>query len=179
MKYVVESYLNCIRCPLSRFRRNIVFGRGSIPAEILFIGEAPGKSEDFLGTAFIGPSGKVLDAGIATACRMLGLEKPPRYFISNVLACRPTDEPRGENRAPNAEEAWACWPRLEKTHADVRPRRVVFLGQVAKQFCGTAFPGSVCLPHPAYILRLGGTESAAFLGFARGLADVFEGVLCA
>lgn len=174
MKFIVKNYLNCERCPLHEFRRNIVFGRGKIPAKIFFVGEAPGKTEDLLGVPFIGPSGKLLDKAFELACQMAGVSEPPTYFISNVVGCRPTDSKDGENRQPTGEEAWACWERLEKTHAAVKPQKVIFLGKVALVQCRKAWPEALALPHPAYLLRLGGVESPAFRAFARDLSAVFK-----
>jgi uracil-DNA glycosylase len=176
MRYIVPSYENCTRCPLHQYRRHVVFGRGQIPAKVLFVGEAPGKSEDTLGLPFVGPIGRLLGEAIKVACRFARLDSPPRYFISNIVGCRPTDEPEGENRQPTPDEAWCCWQRLVETYADVNPQRVVLLGQVAKVFGKKAWPEAICLPHPAYIVRQGGTQSPAFTALARDLSAVFKEV---
>lgn len=175
-RYIVRDYLNCERCGLCKFRKQIVFGRGTIPAKILFIGEAPGKTEDLIGVPFIGQAGRLLDRGIDTACQMAELEFPPSYFITNTVACRPTDMLDGENRPPTPEEAWRCFERLKKTYQHVKPARVVFLGKVAKRYCSTAFPEAVELYHPAYLLRCGGVEAPAFRSFCRNLSEVFREV---
>lgn len=176
MKYVVRSYLNCKRCGLCTTRRHIVFGRGKVPATILFVGEAPGKSEDLTGESFVGPSGRLLNAAIDLACRMIDATIPPSYYITNVVACRPTDSLLGDNRQPTHEEAWRCNERLQSTYADVSPKRVVLLGQIAKTYCLKSWPEATCLPHPAYLLRLGGLDSPAFTAFARDLSSVFKEV---
>ena len=76
----------CTACELSKHRRNMVIGRGSIPADALFLGEAPGESEDTIGEAFVGKSGKMLDEMVLEACRN---QPVPSYFISNAVLCRP------------------------------------------------------------------------------------------
>jgi len=176
MRFIVREYLECARCPLSKFRRNIVFGRGCLPARILFVGEAPGVSEDLLGIPFIGPSGRILDRAIATATQVCRLKDPPSFFISNCVACRPTDIRRGPNRQPEFEEFYACWPRLEKTHSVVSPRRVVLLGKVAQGFLARVWPEAYRLPHPAFILRSGGVTSPHFRAFVRDLSAIFKEV---
>jgi len=61
--------LNCTNCQLHKTRKQVVVGRGTIPADILFIGEAPGISEDTIGLAFIGEGGKLLDYMIQEAVK--------------------------------------------------------------------------------------------------------------
>lgn len=171
----MRKYKNCRRCGLHRFRRKIVFGRGIMPADIFFIGEAPGKSEDLIGEAFVGPSGRILDMAIKDASKMSGI-RPPTFYVSNVLGCRPTDRKCGPNREPTNEEAWACWPRLEDTYALVRPKVLVFLGKVAERFCRKAWPYGKVFMHPAYIIRRGGTSSTEYRRFCRDLSEVFKEV---
>ncbi|GAG10072.1 unnamed protein product, partial [marine sediment metagenome] len=84
MKALIKRYKNCRKCGLYEFRRKIVFGRGKVPADILFVGEAPGKSEDLIGEAFVGPSGRLLDMAIKDAAKILGIKKPPTFYVSNV-----------------------------------------------------------------------------------------------
>lgn len=177
-KYIVQSYLNCERCPLHAFRRNVIFGRGDVPCDILMVGEAPGKAEDLLGIPFVGPSGRILNAAIDKARILAGLAVAPRIFITNICACRPTDEFQGANREPTGEEAWACWERLERTYADCRPRRVALLGAVAKKYGHKAWPEAHVFVHPAYILRAGGTDTPIFRAFCQNLSALFLEVKC-
>ncbi len=170
----LAEWKDCERCGLHRFRRNVVIGRGAIPAKILFIGEAPGKSENLLGEPFVGPSGRILKAAIKDAAKMAELRKPPSYYITNVVGCRPTDRRQGENREPSKEEAWACWPRLEEIERMVHPSKIVFLGKVAFNSCRKAYPSGIHLRHPAFIARQGGVESREFLILTRSLAEIFE-----
>lgn len=170
------SWLTCKKCALNQTRRHVVLGRGQLPADLLFIGEAPGKSEDLRGEAFIGPSGRVLRLAMKDATAMSGLKKPPSFYITNVIACRPCDEKRGPNRQPTDKEAWQCWPRLELTEYLVKPKQIIFLGRVAEHFCLESFQTGVSLQHPAFILRRGGTESAEYRILVRGLSDIFKEV---
>ena len=169
----LKKWMACKRCELHRYRRQVVMGRGEMPADLLFIGEAPGKSEDLLGEAFVGPAGRILNKGIAAAMKLSGLDDPPSYYITNVLACRPTDRKNGENRQPTKEEAIACWPRLEEIERLVEPQHIVFLGKVPESFCKRSFPAATPLRHPAYLLRLGGIESREYMIFCRALSEVF------
>lgn len=107
---------NCaLRCGASR----VVPGEGNPEAEILFIGEAPGKKEDELGRPFVGAAGKFLDEMLAS----IKLKREDVY-IANVCKCRPP-----ENRDPLPEEVAACWPWLEKQIEIIDPKLIVTLGR--------------------------------------------------
>ncbi len=80
------KWKDCQRCKSSNSRTEIVLARGKVPAPILFIGEAPGASEDALGKPFIGPAGKVLDDIITVA-----LDGQYDYALTNLVACYPPE----------------------------------------------------------------------------------------
>lgn len=171
-----ESILDgfrCTGCGLSAFSCKRVPGRGVWPAEVLFIGEAPGKTEDVLGEAFIGPSGKLLDRAFRDAVSMGGYSIPT-YYITNVLACRPTDRLDGPNREPTKEEVERCKGRLLLTVSRVQAKVVVLLGGIAQKSCKKMFPDTIALVHPLFILRKGGVTSSVYRAFVRGLTVVFQ-----
>ena len=170
----LKSWLTCTRCGLCKFRRQVVLGRGEVPADILFIGEAPGRSEDLVGEAFVGRAGRILTKGITAAIEMAGrADDPPSFYITNVVACYPTDVQGGDFRPPTREEELACWDRLKMTARLVDPVHVVMLGKVAETACQDRFPGALKLRHPSYILRRGGTNSTEYRTFVRELCDLF------
>ena len=156
----------CEACGLSRFRRQIVRGRGCIPCDILFIGEAPGKSEDLRGEAFVGPAGKVLgylieDAGLADAS----------YYILNCCACRPCDSRSSPNREPTASEVLACMPRVHEEILRADPDKIILLGQIAARFYGKEYPTALYLIHPSFLLRSGGRASPMYSSTLRALIE--------
>ena len=104
----------CTACPLAPTRTNVVFGVGAEDAEILFIGEGPGQSEDEQGVPFVGKAGQLLDDML----EIIGL--------ANVVKCRP---PR--NRDPLASEQAACMEHLRRQTALLRPKIIVCLGRIA------------------------------------------------
>jgi uracil-DNA glycosylase family 4 len=108
-----------------------------------------------------------------TAAKMAGCEIP-KFFITNIVACRPTNEPNGKNREPMQWEAVKCSDRLLATIRDVRARRTILLGKIAKTYAQKLIPDAISLVHPAYILRIGGLNSPVFTGFARDIAQVFK-----
>lgn len=109
----------CKKCPLFRERTNTVPGEGNPRAEILFIGEGPGKNEDEQGKPFVGQAGKFLN-------ELIGLigKKREDIFIANVVKCRPPG-----NRDPYPEEVKACWPYLKRQVKLINPKLIVTLGR--------------------------------------------------
>src|SRR5687768_11168283 len=85
---LVRLWDGCFDCTLCESRHKIVHFRGSIPCDILFIGEAPGDSEDTIGYPFIGRAGKIFNK-LLLAARERTLWKHWTYGITNVVACRP------------------------------------------------------------------------------------------
>ncbi|MCI0561232.1 MAG: uracil-DNA glycosylase, partial [Nitrososphaera sp.] len=113
--------VGCPLCKLARTRNNAVPGEGQLSAKIMFIGEAPGRSEDEKGRPFVGAAGKILDELLKKA----GIERP-QVFITNVVKCRPPG-----NRVPEDDEVAACKPYLDRQVALIRPRVICVLGRTA------------------------------------------------
>ncbi|MDD3190566.1 MAG: uracil-DNA glycosylase [Candidatus Pacebacteria bacterium] len=116
-----EEVKNCQKCPLCETRTNTVPGCGNSRAEIVFIGEGPGKNEDLQGRPFIGAAGKVLD-GLLESINL----KREDVFITNVVKCRPP-----LNRDPLPEEVAACRDFLARQVAIIKPQIIVLLGRHA------------------------------------------------
>jgi DNA polymerase len=172
----LKRWKHCRRCPkLAADRRNVVIGRGSIPADLLIIGEAPGKTEDLLGEPFLGESGKILKHAIADAAALVKVSVPT-YYISNVVCCIPwAEDEDGERelRNPSPTEIANCRPRLASTVALVNPTKVIFLGDVAQTEAKRLCPDGIKLRHPAYVGRRGGIGSCDYRILVRGFAEVF------
>lgn len=116
-----KSCKSCEKCSLCKTRTNVVFGAGDKNAKIMFIGEAPGESEDLSGTPFVGRAGKLFD-------KYLEAVDIPResVYIANMLKCRPP-----KNRDPLPEEEDACINNLRAQLALIKPKIIVCLGRVA------------------------------------------------
>lgn len=169
---VLDRWLTCTACGLAQFRRQVVLGRGSLPAPLLLIGEGPGKTEDLRGEAFCGPAGRWLKMLLGDAATLAGCAVPC-YYVTNVVACRPTNRKHGDNRAPTQSEALACRPRLSETVALCRPDRVVFLGEVAEREAKVMCPDGVRVYHPSYLMRMKTKRTAQYQRTVRDLAAVF------
>ena len=150
-----RKWRRCERCGLSDSATTKVFGKGSLPADILFIGEGPGKTEDLLGKPFLGLSGKILKAWLRE------LNGRHSWCITNLVACRPCDERGARNRIPHGYEVRKCNERLRDIQALAQPRLVVLLGQSAATYYDPVNWNVPTLTryHPSYILRQGGTTT--------------------
>jgi uracil-DNA glycosylase family 4 len=121
----LESFYNeihtCRRCALGSLRTNFVFGMGSPNADLMFVGEAPGKDEDLQGKPFVGRAGQLLTLML----KAINLTRDEVY-IANVLKCRPPN-----NRDPFPEEVEKCEPYLLRQIDLIGPKLIVTLGRYA------------------------------------------------
>ncbi|HDJ28037.1 MAG TPA: uracil-DNA glycosylase [Proteobacteria bacterium] len=154
-----EELGDCQRCPLAKTRTNLVFGAGDPDAQLMFVGEAPGRDEDREGIPFVGRAGQLLTK-IIQAINMTR----DQVYIANILKCRPPN-----NRNPEAEEIEKCYPFLQQQIKVIQPRIICALGAFAAQTLlqtktpigrlrGRGHPfnkHSLVIPtyHPAFLLR--------------------------
>lgn len=117
-----EQVKRCRKCKLCETRTQVVVGDGNPNADILFVGEAPGKDEDLQGLPFVGRSGKLLRQKISE----IGLTAKDIY-ITNIVKCRPPD-----NRDPERDEIVDCSPYLiEQIRDYIKPKFVVGVGRIS------------------------------------------------
>lgn len=120
LEEIAGEILVCKKCPLAKSRTNAVPGEGNPKAEILFIGEGPGGTEDREGRPFVGEAGKFLQEMLAG----IGLKRED-VFITNVVKCRPP-----HNRDPLDEEVQACTANyLYRQIKSIKPKLIVTLGR--------------------------------------------------
>jgi DNA polymerase len=172
-----KTISHCNRCPLWNTRTNLVFGDGNPHAEIMFIGEAPGRDEDLQGIPFVGRAGKLLNKMLVD----VGLKREDVY-IANILKSRPP-----ENRDPEPDEVEACEPYLHMQIKLIKPRLICSLGRIAAQtllktkkslgemrgkwydYRGAKF---MVTYHPAAILRTMGNYEAGIEDLKRLLKEL-------
>ena len=157
----LQTYIgDCSLCNLSKSRKHIVFGEGSLDADIMFVGEGPGEMEDNSGRPFVGRAGQLLDRIIQNVL-MLNRED---VYIANIVKCRPP-----ANRAPTEEEAEKCKPFLIKQIEIVKPKIIIALGATSYSYLTGDMSGKISrvrgemmnfgssklMPtfHPSYLLR--------------------------
>lgn len=117
----LEEARDCQRCALAQTRTQVVFGAGDADADLMFVGEGPGRTEDETGLPFVGQAGKLLDRLLAE----IGMERGD-VFIANVVKCRPPD-----NRDPLPAEIDACQDYLRRQVELIEPLVVCCLGNFA------------------------------------------------
>ncbi|MFV0482138.1 MAG: uracil-DNA glycosylase [Campylobacteraceae bacterium] len=155
-----STVLNCHLCSLAKSRKNIVFGEGNTNAKLMFIGEAPGASEDSMGRPFVGQAGILLTKIIENVFEL----KREDVYIANIIKCRPPN-----NRVPTLEEAEFCKPYILSQIKSINPSVIVALGSTSYHYLTgeydtpisrvrgevLAFQNAKLIPtfHPSYLLR--------------------------
>jgi DNA polymerase len=160
LKQALDAYDGC---PLKATATQTVFARGNPQADVMVIGEAPGREEDREGVPYIGPAGQLLDRML----KAIGLDETSAY-ITNVVFWRPPG-----NRKPTDAEIETCLPFAERHIELVRPKFIVLAGGIAAQSLlhsktgimalrgrwhdyklgdGTVIP-ALPMYHPAFLLR--------------------------
>jgi len=114
----------CTRCSLHQTRTHTVPGEGDVDADIMFIGEAPGKNEDLKGKPFVGRAGDVFE----TLLKSIDLTRE-QIFLCNILKCRPPD-----NRNPLPSEINACIGSLDLQIKIVNPKVIGTLGNFSTAY---------------------------------------------
>ena len=185
----VHKWEKCQDCQLHKTARQKIFCRGVLPAHVLFIGEAPGASEDDTGYPFVGRCGEILDEIIADSIGAYNISKTIaqstkptlRYCMTNSVLCRPDD-----NSPPEKQHREACSKRLAEFITICKPRLIVTVGKVADAaYIGVLkhLPEIIrCLSiaHPGYMIRredLALEQGRAVAAIRSGLCNIFSRVL--
>lgn len=182
------SWSSCERCELCARRKRVVLLKGSLPASVLIVGEAPGDSEDVSGIPFHGPAGKLLEQQLVAA----GFDPDPKagqLAFTNVIGCIPKNELNEKLNDPPKYAIEACEDRLVKTIQLVAPRAVIYVGKVAEKQGPLALVKALpnwtdvgdviqrAIIHPAAILRMNiAQQGLAHQRCIAVLTDVLEGV---
>ncbi|MCK5844580.1 MAG: uracil-DNA glycosylase [Victivallales bacterium] len=124
MNSLHQTVRECVLCPLHSERKNVVFGAGSANADLMFIGEWPGKDDDQQGVPFVDEAGQLLTKMI-NAMQFSRSE----VYIANIVKCRPCIK-----RTAESEEAAACLPYLHKQIELVSPKVIVLLGGIPLKY---------------------------------------------
>jgi DNA polymerase len=146
LKAVWQEARGCVKCPeLAAARQTVVFGAGNADADLMFVGEAPGRTEDERGLPFVGAAGRLLEQLLAE----IGLERSD-VFIANVLKCRPPG-----NRDPHPVEIENCQGYLMRQVDLIEPRVICTLGNFATKLLRA---------DPAGITRVHGQPEVRVIG---------------
>jgi DNA polymerase len=118
LQKIKQQVTECTKCELSKTRNNAVPGKGNYKADVIFVGEAPGKNEDMKGEPFMGIAGNKLSIALESA----GIDRDEVY-ITNIVKCRPP-----KNRVPTTTERDTCQNYLEKEIEIIKPKIICVLG---------------------------------------------------
>lgn len=166
--------------------RNVVLGRGHVPCDVLFVGQAPGKSEDVLGLPFIGPVGHLLQEIMAEAIPE-GLASTLKITFTNMVGCIPLYGDPPVEEEPSHDDVMRCRERLQEFVEICQPRLVIAVGKIAKDFfCDPKYRERIRVPegcvvetiqHPGAIIQ----ANVIHQGLMRdrsviALRDIFEDV---
>ncbi len=158
LEEIDRRVLVCTLCDLNKFRTHAVPGEGNRSAELMFIGEGPGRDEDAQGRPFVGRAGQLLRKIIAAMTF-----REDEVYITNMVKCRPP-----ENRVPHQEEMETCSPYLIGQIELIRPRVIVTLGRTPTDYFAPGregmtarrgrfgdYRGIPVMPtfHPSYLVR--------------------------
>ena len=121
LEKIKQQVIECTKCELSQTRNNSVAGKGNFKADVIFVGEAPGKNEDLKGEPFIGIAGKKLSIALESA----GITREEVY-ITNIVKCRPP-----KNGVPTPMERETCQNYLKKEIEIIEPKIICILGNTA------------------------------------------------
>lgn len=124
-----SKIIRCTRCRLAKTRTVAVPGEGNAHAQLMFIGEGPGRTEDRTGRPFVGRAGKLLDEML----KEIGLHRD-EVFITNVVKCHPVS-PEGRDRKPTEDEISTCAPLYLEEQIDmIKPNVICTLGNTATTY---------------------------------------------
>lgn len=121
LEIIKQNVIKCTKCDLCKTRTNSVPGKGNFSADVIFIGEAPGRNEDKSGEPFVGAAGKKLEAALEGA----GITRDTVY-ITNVVKCRPPS-----NRVPSTTERDMCKKYLKEEISIIKPKIICIMGNTA------------------------------------------------
>ncbi|MCH9658579.1 uracil-DNA glycosylase [archaeon] len=140
LEKIRQDVTECTKCELSKTRIKSVPGKGNFKADVIFVGEAPGKNEDLNGEPFIGIAGKKISAALEDA----GISREDVY-ITNIVKCRPP-----KNRVPNTTERSTCQEYLKQEISIIKPKIICILGNTA---FSSLLGGSEIVKHRGRLVR--------------------------
>lgn len=169
-----QRWDGCTKCDLHLTRSKIVYYRGRIPCEILFVGEAPWTAEDASGLPFDGAAGDLLNSIVAAA-----VPSDLRCAFTNVVCCKPPRKEDGSPGKPTQKDILACRPRLVEFIEIAKAQLLVCVGDISHKHLPTLTEGAerVSIVHPAAILRADAIQKQSMVNRAVVvLANAVQGV---
>jgi uracil-DNA glycosylase len=162
---LASAWDGCQRCSLADHRHEVVFYRGDMPCDVLFIGDAPSAEDDITGTPFVGPDGDMLDnpKGKDMDSIITAVDHNFSYAVVQAVGCRPEIE----GQAPSTDQIAECSGRLTSLLTLLEPKVCIFLGITAKKTLKTILRQIPDCPtlkviHPRGVLYAGSNHTLRF-----------------
>lgn len=183
----IQRWNVCRNCPLHKNARSHVFGYGLSPADVLFVGDSPGRIDDILGRPFAGDDGRLLRKMLTAVFDLNEIELeswesliqrlPIRIYLTNIVACASwSDDSRTSQREPTKTEADACSSRLNAIIEDAKPKTIIYLGAVAKRFHKLTKKSGIAslqITHPKSIVYMN-VPAASTVPYAKAIIQMRE-----
>lgn len=129
LQQLYDDWRDCQRCHLADGRKHVCVVRGSVPCDVLLVGEAPGHSEDVIGVPMVGPAGKLQDEIVADA-----IPEGVSFAFANICGCIPVGDDGKKVTKPDGIAIRRCMPRLQEIVRLCDPKLIVCLGEVAREY---------------------------------------------
>lgn len=178
-RQMIKAKLN--RCPDCGLKsEHALPGKGAIPADILFLTDAPTKTEILLREPITGENLRLLRAMLQDACDQAKVKNTFTFYTLNCILCRPhiqtiDSKDYGMQRIPFKRELLVCLQNILYIVKQVSPKIIVFTGNTAEQYFTKEFPSAIKISHPEYHLIYAGKGSPTYnydvLALARSIKD--------
>lgn len=176
-KLLKHKIHKCERCELKTY--DSFPGHGTIPADILFLTDAPTKTELLIKQAITGEDLRLIKAMIKDAKEQVNFDKPLKIYYLNTVLCRPFISKKnskfyGQDRIPNFHEILSCQKNIVYIIREVNPKIIVFTGKLAAQYYKYEYPEAIKISHPSYHLVYAGKGSPTYNYDVLALSEAIE-----
>jgi len=164
----------CQECALARTRKQMVESRGSTPADVLFLIEAPNAADEVVGKLLSGPEDRTLIRICMDAALEAGM---PRFTIhvAPMVFCRPTRNASIENREPRSNEVLKCMRNVMRVVVAVQPKLTVLVGKVVADYYKDELPESISILAPWVLNKQPARYNTNMRNLAEGLKKYVKG----
>ena len=169
------NFPECKSCLLHCTRDEQITGTGTIPADLLFIGESPDIVEDTLGELLINTKIKFFKMLLSAAFKKSKLGVEPSWYYTNMVLCRPCDTKGGITRLPTKQEILTCsYQNIKKIVDIVSPKKMILLGDEVEKYYKGSHIDTIKLYSIDWLLSGGGTQHPFYLRSVNILKSVFN-----
>lgn len=149
LQQFVQKWSKCTNCDLHKDRTKVVLFKGTVPCDVLFVGEAPGTSEDLIGVPFVGAAGHLLDEIVNQAWSSACAETATlSKAFANLVCCIPKEEDGSKAVEPDEAAIESCKERLVEFIKLCDPKTIVAVGRLARDWFEPGYKHSIIAHKP-------------------------------